>query len=125
MARNKKNESGFRLGPVFTALVFLALLVPPGIGYVWFKDQNEVLGDQVKKLENARTELERENRVRRDQLAKLCLPGALDKQVKEMNLGLGPPAQAQIIRLMECPVNSPVALAEQRQAQGALRGRNN
>ena len=125
MARNKKNESGFRLGPVFTALVLLALLVPPGIGYVWFKDQIDLLGDQVKKQEIVLAELERENRVRRDQLAVLCLPDALDKQVKKMNLGLGPPAQAQVIRLTESPVNSTVSPAEQRQAQGVLRERNN
>jgi len=125
MARNKKNESGFRPGPVFTALALLALLVPPGIGYVWFKDQIDVLGDQVKKQEITLTELERANRARRDQLAILCLPEALDKQVRSMNLGLGPPAQAQVIRLTEAPVNSPVAPAEQRRAQGILRERNN
>ena len=60
MARNKKNESGIRAGPVVTALALLALLVPPGIGYVWFKDQIDVLGDQVKKKEVALAELERE-----------------------------------------------------------------
>ena len=93
MARNKKNESGFRPGPVLTALALFALFVPMGVGYVWFKDQIDVLGDQVKKKEIALTQLERENRVRRDQLAMLCLPDALDKQVKSMIPGLGPPAQ--------------------------------
>ena len=125
MARNKKNESGFRIGPAVAALALLALFVPPGIGYVWFKDQIDVLGDQVKKQEIVLAELERENRVRHDQLAILCLPDALDKQVKKMNLGLGPPAQAQVIRLTESPVNPPVAPAVQRQAQGVLRERNN
>ncbi len=118
MARNKKNESGFRPGPVVTALVLLALLVPPGIGYVWFKDQIDVLGDQVKRKEIALAELERENRARRDQLAILCLPEALDKQVRSMNLGLGPPAQAQVIRLTEAAADAPVAPAEPRRAQG-------
>jgi hypothetical protein len=125
MARNSKNESGFRLGPACLALALLALLVPPGIGYVWFKDQIDVLGDQVKKQEIALAELERENRVRRDQLAILCLPEALDKQVKRMNLGLGPPAQAQVVRLTETPVNEPAAQAEERRAQGVPRQRNN
>jgi hypothetical protein len=125
MARNKKNESGFRLGPALIALALFALFVPPGIGYVWFKDQIDVLGDQVKKQEITLAGLERENRVRRDQLAVLCLPDALDKQVKKMNLGLGPPAQAQVIRLTETPVNSPAGPAELRRAQGVLRERNN
>ena len=125
MARNSKNESGFRLGPALMALVFLALLVPPGIGYAWFKDQNDVLADQVKKQETVRDELKRENRVRRDQLANLRLPGALDAQVKKMNLGLGPPAQAQIVRLTEFPANDPAAPVEQRRAAGVPRERNN
>ena len=125
MARNKKNESGFRPGPVFTALALLALLVPPGIGYVWVKDQIDVLGDQVKRQEITLTELERANRARRDQLAVLCLPETLDKQVRSMNLGLGPPAQAQVIRLTDTPVNSPAAPAELRRAQGLARERNN
>jgi len=124
MARNSKNESGFRLGPALAALALLALLVPPGIGYVWFKDQIGVLGDQVKKQETALAELERENRARRDQLAILCLPDALDKQVKKMNLGLGPPAQAQVIRLTESPVIFPGSPAEERRAQGVPRERN-
>jgi hypothetical protein len=103
-------------------------LVPPGIGYVWFKDQIDVLADQVKRKETALAALERENRVRRDQLAILCLPDALDKQVKKMNLGLVPPAQARVIRLTEIPPNFPAAPAtpaEQRRAQGIERGRNN
>ena len=73
-------------------------------------------------------ELERQNRARRDQLAILCLPEALDRQVKNMNLGLGPPAQAQIIRLTETPLNWPATPAPppvQRQAQGISRQRNN
>ena len=124
MARNSRNESGFRPGQALTALALLALLVPLGIGYVWFKDQIDVLGDQVKKQEITLAGLERENRVRRDQLAVLCLPDALDKQVKKMNLGLGPPAQVQVIRLTETPVSFPAAPAEQRRAQGLPRERN-
>ena len=125
MARNSRNESSFRLGPALTVLALLALLVPPGIGYVWFKDQNDVLGEQVKKQEVVRDELERENRVRRDQLANLCLPGALDAQVKKMNLGLGPPIQTQIVRLTEAPAIYPAAPSEQRRAEGLQRERSN
>jgi hypothetical protein len=124
MARNKKNESGFRLGPALMALALFALFVPPGIGYVWFKDQNDLLADQVKKQELTLEGLKLENRDRRVRLADLCLPVALDKQVKTMNLGLGPPAQAQVIRLTETPVNFPAAPVEQRRAQGVPSERN-
>ena len=125
MARNKKNESGSRFGSVALALALLALFVPLGVGYVWFKDQIDMLGDQVKKKEVALAALERENRFRRDQLAILCLPDALDRQARKMNLGLGPPALAQVIRLAETPVDLPPAPAERRRAQAVARERNN
>jgi hypothetical protein len=107
------------------ALALLALFVPLGVGYVWFQDQIDLLGDQVKKQEVALAALERGNRFRRDQLAILCLPDALDRQVRKMNLGLGPPALAQVIRLAETPANLPPAPADRRRAQGVLRERNN
>jgi hypothetical protein len=128
MARNKKNESASWFSPALTVLALFALFVPLGVGYVWFKDQIDVLGDQVKKKEIALAELQRENRLRRDQLAILCMPDALDKQVKKMNPGLGPPLQSQIIRLTESPVMvpaAPAAASEQRRAQALARQRNN
>jgi hypothetical protein len=130
MARNKRNESASWLGPALTVLALFALFVPLGVGYVWFKDQIDVLGDQVKKKEIALTELQRENRLRRDQLAILCLPDALDKQVKKMNLGMGPPVQSQIIRLTEPPViltaaPAPAASSAQQRAQAVPRLRSN
>jgi hypothetical protein len=109
MAHNKRNEFGSRLGPVVTVLALFALFVPLGIGYVWFKDQNDLLGDQVKKLEVSLDGLTKENRVRRDQLAVLCLPENLEKQVKTMNLGLVAPipGQIKVIRLTETAANFP------------------
>ena len=128
MARNKKHEFSSRLGPGLLALALFALFVPLGIGYVWFKDQNDVLGGQVKKQETALKVLQEENHGLRDHLAELCLPDALDKQVKKMNLGLGPPLQSQIVRLAETPANVPAnvpaAPVEQRRAQGVPSERN-
>lgn len=124
MARNKRNESGSRPGPVALTLLLFALFVPLGIGYVWFKDQNDVLGDQVHKQENALNALQDGNRDLRRQLADLCLPEKLDGQVKKMNLGLGPPLQSQIVRLTESPSNLPAAAPDQRRAQGVPRERN-
>jgi len=57
-----------------TALVLCALFVTLGVGFVWFKNQIGVLGDQIKKSETRLAELERQNRTRRDQLAALCSP---------------------------------------------------
>ena len=103
MARNRKTETGFRLASALTALVLCAFFVTLGVGYVWFKSQIGVLGDQIKRRENRLTELQNANRTRREQLAALCSPVALDDKVKKLNLGLGPPALAQVIRLTETP----------------------
>ena len=123
MARNRKNDADFRFTNVIAAVVLFALLVPPGIGFVWFKDQIDVMGDQIKRQETVLAELQRENRMRSDQLAALCLPEALDKQVKKMNLGLDRPTQAQIVRLTETPLET-AAVADQRRAQAVARERS-
>jgi hypothetical protein len=104
MARNKKNGSDFRPGPVLTTLALCALFVMLGVGYVWYKNQIDVLGHQIKDRETRLAELERQNKMRRDQLATLCSPIALDALVKKLNLGLGPPAKSQVIWMVETPV---------------------
>jgi hypothetical protein len=103
MARNKKNGSAFRLGSVLTALSVCALFVTLSVGYLWYKDQIDVLGRQIKDRENRLAELQRQNKMRRDQLATLCSPVALDACVKKLNLGLGPPAKSQVIWMVETP----------------------
>jgi hypothetical protein len=118
MARNKKNESGIRAAPAVTALVLLTVFVTLGVGYDWFKNQISILGDQVKKSELRLAELQRENRIRREQLATLCSPVALDARVKQLNLGLGPPALAQVIRMTDAPPVMASVVTEMRLARG-------
>lgn len=101
MARNRKNESEIRAGPVLTVLTLCSLFVMLGVGYVWYKNQIDVLGHQIKERENRLAELERQNKMRRDQLATLCSPVELDALVKKLNLGLAPPAKSQVIWMME------------------------
>lgn len=103
MARNRKNESALRVAPVLTALALCGLFVTLGVGYVWYKNQVDVLGRQIKERENRLAELQRHNQVLRDNLATLCSPVALDMRVKKLNLPLGPPALSQVIRLTETP----------------------
>jgi hypothetical protein len=127
MARNKRNESALRPGPVIATLAVCALFVTLGVGYVWYKNQIDLLGHQIKERETHLTDLERQNKMRRDQLAVLCSPVALDSMVKKLNLGLGPPDKSQIIWIVEVPetdqtvpppaVNEPrtqVAMAERK-----------
>jgi hypothetical protein len=128
MARNKRNESAFRPGSVLTALAVCALFVVLSVGYLWYKDQIGVLGRQIKERETRLAELQRQNKMRRDQLATLCSPVALDARVKKLNLGLGPPAKSQVIWMVETPGVEQTAgqpFPDQRQAQAGLAERKN
>jgi hypothetical protein len=125
MARNKKNESDMRVAPAMTAVALCALFVALGVGYVWYKDQIDLLGRQIKERETHLADLERQNKMRRDQLATLCSPVVLDARVKKLNLGLGPPALSQVVRLVDAPEagQTPQAGADTRQAQAGDAGR--
>jgi hypothetical protein len=99
--KNRKNESNLRLGPALMAVTLCALFAMLGVGYVWYKNQIGLLGRQIKEHEMRLTELERDNRLRRDQLAQACSPVALDARVRQLRLDLGPPALTQIVSLVE------------------------
>ena len=103
MARNRKNDSNLRVAPILLTVFLCALFAGLGVGYVWYKNQIDVLGREIKFREQRLTELQRQNKMRRDQLATLCSPVALGARVKKLNLGLEPPALSQIIRLVDSP----------------------
>ena len=125
MARNRKSESGFRPARALLALALFSLFVTLGVGYDWFKNQISVLGDQVTKSEHRLTQLQWENRIRRSQLDAACSPVKLDELVRKMNLGLGPPALAQVIRMTNPPADPATPAADLRQAGGVALARNN
>lgn len=123
MARNRKDNSGLRLGPALMAVVLCAFFVALGIGFVWYKEQIDVLGRQIKEREVRLAELQRQNKIRRDQLATLCSPKELDARVKKLNLTLGPTTFSQVIRMAETPdIGHP---SDQRQAVAAVTERRN
>jgi hypothetical protein len=103
MARNRRNDAALRVAPILLAVALCALFAGLGVGYVWYKDQINILGHQIKEREQILAKLQRENITRRDQLATLCSSPALDACVKKLNLGLGPPALSQVIRLVDAP----------------------
>ena len=108
-------------------MALCALFVTLGIGYVWYKNQIDLLGHQIKEREQRLTDLERQNKTRREQLSLLCSPLSLEKSVKQLNLGLGPPALSQVIRLVETPEfeQASQVRADQRQALADAGGRKN
>ncbi|HEX3988285.1 MAG TPA: hypothetical protein VHZ30_02565 [Verrucomicrobiae bacterium] len=107
MAKNRKDDSALRFGPALTAVVLCSFFVALGVGFVWYKDQIDLLGHQVKEREVHLAELQRNNKIRSDQLATLCSTKELDARVKKLNLALGPPAFSQVIRLVETPEGAP------------------
>jgi len=103
MARNKKNDSAPRAGSLLLVVALCAVFAGLGLGYVWNKDQIDLLGRQIKGCELRLADLQRQNKMRRDQLATLCSPVALDARARKLNLGLKQPDLSQIIRLVDAP----------------------
>jgi hypothetical protein len=105
MARNRKYQSAaVRFAPALKALMLCLFIGGAGVGYVWYKNQVIVLGQQVKEREVRLAELQRQNKISRAQLDALCSPIALDARVKKLNLGLIAPPVSQIVRLVETPL---------------------
>jgi hypothetical protein len=83
------------------AFLLCLLIGGSGVGYVWQKSQIYELGKMIKTNENKLTELREQNKKLGFQLHMLRSPRSLENRVRELNLGLGPPRQASVIRLLE------------------------
>ena len=98
---NRKSNSEPNFASALKALLLCAFFVTSGVGYVWYKSQIKVLGDEIGKLEMRLADLQRGNKSRQDQLAERSSPGELDARAKKMNLGLGIPSVSQVVHLAE------------------------
>jgi len=128
MARNRKNDAAVRVGQVLAAVALCALFAGLGLGYVWYKNQIDLLGHQIKQHEMRLAELQIQNKTRREQLAILCSPSSLEARVKQLKLGLGPTDLSQVIRLIDTPDDEaaqPTSPPEPRPVKGALAARKN
>jgi hypothetical protein len=102
MAKNRKYQSAaIRFGPALKAFLLCLLIGGSGVGYVWQKSQIFELAKMIKARENRLAELRDQNKKLGDQLSMLRSPAKLDQRVRELNLGLGQPRQASVIRLFE------------------------
>ena len=111
MAKNRKAQSlTERFGPAIKAFILCLWIGGAGVGYVWQKNQIHQLGREIKEREIRLAELQRQNKVRSDQLATLISPPALEARVKKLNLGLVQPPLSQIVRLVETPIQSSVPM---------------
>jgi hypothetical protein len=129
MARNRRNDAALRVAPVLLAVGLCALFAGLGVGYVWYKDQINILGHQIKDREQSLAKLQSENKTRREQLDTLYSPQMLDAWVRKLNLSLGPPALSQVIRLVDTPDSEaaapPPPPPEPRPVKVALAARKN
>lgn len=107
MAKNRRAETAAeRFGGPIKAFVICFLIGSAGIGYVWQRGELDQLGRQIKAREIRLSELQRQNKIRADQLAALMSPVALEARVKRLNLGLVQVPLSQIVRLVETPVDA-------------------
>jgi hypothetical protein len=111
MAKNRKHQSAaIRFGPALKAFLLCLLIGGSGVGYVWQKSQIYELDRQIKAREVKLAELRDQNKKQGDQLQMLRSPAKLDQRVRELNLGLGQPRPASVVRLLEpVPARGPEA----------------
>lgn len=102
MARNRKYRSAaIRFGPALKACLLCLLIGGSGVGYVWQKSQIEQLGQQIKKREVRLMQLQDQNDKARKTLDSMRSVDALERRIKELNLGLAMPQRGQVWRLSE------------------------
>ena len=119
MAKNRRHQSAsIRFGPALKAFLLCALIGGSGVGYVWQKSQIDLLGKQIVEREKRLVALKDQNKKLGDQMALLSSPRMLEARLQELQLGLGLPGPAQVIRLAEPPLrvpsNEPPSLSPQR-----------
>ena len=115
MARNRKYQPAvLRFGPALKAFLLCLVIGGAGIGYVWQKNQIYQLGQQIRKGELRRLELEQQNEKLKRQWAMMRSPQFLETRIKELNLGLVAPQPSQVWRLPE-PASEPASAIADRQ----------
>jgi len=102
MSRNRKHKTAaVRFGPALKALGLCVFLGGSGVGYVWQKDQINVLADRLKACESRYDQLRRQNDRLGRVLAMLQSHSEIEAQIKRIDLGLVAAQPDQIVRLVE------------------------
>jgi TolA-binding protein len=119
MAKNRKNQSAaIRFGGVIWVLLVCSIFGGAGVGYVWQKGRIGELDRQITRNEKRVLDLQGQNEKLKRQLGMMRSPQFLEMRVKELNLGLMPPAAAQFWRLSEAaPVRGEQQYAQQAGSQ--------
>jgi hypothetical protein len=104
MASTRRKRAAIAwLGPVFKTVLLCLFFGGAGVGYVAQQKQILELGQEKGRKESRLLRLRQQNRALQDAVAALSSPRALDARVRELRLGLVPPAPGQVIHLEEPP----------------------
>ena len=103
MGRNRKNVSTVRFVPAMKAVLICVLLGGSAIGYVFQKNQIFELGRQMQRREQQLAQLRESNAKLQQTLLTLQSTYYLEQRVKQLKLDLAPPAQSQILTIIEVP----------------------
>lgn len=83
------------------AFILCLVIGGSGVGYVWQKNQIYQLGKQIKAREMRLGVLQEQNEKMRLTLSGMRSRASLERRIKELNLGLQPPAPQAVWRLAE------------------------
>jgi len=102
MSRNRKNQTAaIRYGPALKALCLCLFLGASGIGYVYQKDQINVLNERRRQCEVRLDQLRHQNERLARVLAALQSPAEIEARIKQLDLGMTAPQPDQVVRLVD------------------------
>jgi hypothetical protein len=114
MSRNRKHQTAaVRFGPALKAMSLCVLIGGSGVGYVWQKDQINILGERIHQTEKRLDEVRRHNAQLVRVLASLQSTGEIESRVKKLELGLVAPAPDQIVRLVDVVPSAEASASDQ------------
>jgi hypothetical protein len=123
MSRNRKHQTAaVRFGPALKALALCLFMGGSGVGYVWQKEQINVLGEKLHKSEVLHEQLHRQNERLAHVLEGLQTPGEIEARIKRSGLGMMAPQPNQIVALIEVPPKPEAAATGGARLYAAQRG---
>ena len=100
MAKNRKN-SAMNVGQLLKVVLLIALIGGGALGYVWQKNQIDKLATRKRDCEKAIVKLKHDNEFLANQIRDLQQSVKLIPRISEMQLGLVPRLESQVVRLTE------------------------
>ena len=111
MRGNRKHQTAaVRFGPALKALALCVFLGGSGVGYVWQKEQINILAERQRQVDVRYQQQRNKSEWFARVLAVLQTHGEIETQIKKIGLGLVPPQPDQILHIVENPIPAEPAL---------------